>query len=162
MKTILTIAAATIFTLIADLSQIRTAYIAAPKSEAAADKFAELVKDIQKDNANKTLVAYKGCSLTLKSKNSNFLPDKISFMKEGAGFIDAAASSDPKNIEIRVIRMSVQENVPFIVDYRDKIDEDKSVILANFAKAPKDVKAFVVNYAKISEAFSDSDRARLK
>ncbi len=146
----------------ADLTQIRQAYVASPKSEDAAMKFANLVKDVAKDDANKVLVAYKGCSLALKSKHSNFLPDKISFMKEGAAFMDAAALASPKDIEIRMIRMSVQENVPFIVDYRDKIQEDKGVILANFAKAPKDVKAFVLKYAQMSEAFSKDEVARLK
>ncbi|NUY82186.1 hypothetical protein HUK80_14875 [Flavobacterium sp. MAH-1] len=145
-----------------DLAQVRQAYIASPKSESDANKFAELVKDVQKDDANKTLVAYKGCALTLKSKHSNYLPDKISFMKEGAGFIDAAALADPQNIEIRMIRMSVQENVPFIVNYRDNLKDDKTVIETGYAKAPKDIKLLVRNFIKQSESFSQDEKARYK
>ncbi|RZJ70510.1 hypothetical protein [Flavobacterium sp.] len=162
MKATLLFLSTLFFTVGLDIAQVRKAYIASPKSEAAAMKFAELVKDVAKEDANKVLVAYKGCSMALKSKHSNFLPDKISFMKEGAAFMDAAAAASPKDIEIRMIRMSVQENVPFIVDYRDKIQEDKNVILANFAKSSKEVKALVLNYAKLSEAFSKDEVARLK
>lgn len=145
-----------------NLAQVRQAYIAAAESEANAEKFASLLESVSKDDGNKVLVAYKGCSLTLKSKHSNYLPDKISFMKEGAAYLDHAAQSDPKNIEIRMIRLSVQENVPFIVNYRDNIDEDKALILANYAKASKEVKAHVGNYVKISDTFTKDEKAKIK
>lgn len=162
MKILLVFALSFFFVCAPDLVQVRQAYIASPKSESDANKFAELVKDVQKEDANKTLVAYKGCSLTLKSKHSNYLPDKISFMKEGAGFIDAAALADPQNIEIRMIRMSVQENVPFIVNYRDNLKDDKTVIADGYAKAPKDIKLLVRNFIKQSESFSQDEKARYK
>lgn len=145
-----------------DLKEVRQGYIAAAKSEASAEKFASLLESVKKDDGNKLLVAYKGCSLTLKSKHSNYLPDKISFMKEGAGYLDHAAAADPDNIEIRMIRLSVQEKVPFIVNYRDNIDEDKAVILRNYAKSPKDVRAHVGAYVRLSESFSKEEKARVK
>lgn len=161
MKLLLFVTAVFAF-LAPDIAKIRQAYIASPKSEVNAMKFADLVKDVQKDDANKVLVAYKGCSLTLKSKHSNYLPDKISFMKEGAAFMDAAAAASPNDIEIRMIRMSVQENVPFIVDYRDKLDEDKAVIVANYPKASKEVKLLVANFIQLSEKFTKEEKARYK
>ncbi|MBD3583847.1 hypothetical protein [Flavobacterium selenitireducens] len=145
-----------------NLSQVRQAYIAAAKSEAGAKKFASLLEPVTKDDNNKVLVAYKGCSLTLKSKHSNYLPDKISFMKEGAAYLDHAAQSDPQNIEIRMIRLSVQENVPFIVNYRDNIDEDKAMILSRYSNAPKEVKSHVGNYVRMSESFTKEEKAKIK
>lgn len=152
-----------LFILVApNIKKVRQSYIAAAKSEVAAQKFAKLVESVNKEDSDKLLVAYKGCALTLKSKHSNYLPDKISFMKEGAGYLDHAAESEPQNIEIRMIRMSVQENVPFIVNYRDKIEDDKAAILANFAKSPKDVRAHVGAYIKLSDSFSKEEKARYK
>jgi len=145
-----------------NLAQVRKAYIAAAKSEANAEKFASIVASVKKEDDNKLFVAYKGCALTLQSKHSNYLPDKITLMKEGAAFLDHAAAADPQNIEIRMIRLSVQENVPFIVNYRDNIEEDKALILANFTKAPKEVRAHVGNYIKLSDGFSREEKALAK
>ncbi|RZJ65128.1 MAG: hypothetical protein EOO50_14910 [Flavobacterium sp.] len=143
------------------LSQVRKSYTNAAKNEANAEKFATLLESVTKTDANKTLVAYKGCALTLKSKFSNYLPDKISFMKEGAGHIDDAAAADPNNIEIRMIRLSVQENVPFIVGYRDNIDEDKAFIAANYAKTSKETRPFIKNFILQSESFTAIEKKKI-
>ena len=84
----------------ADLAEVRKLYTDAAKSEANAKAFLDKVADVPDGDANKVLVAYKGCALTLKSKFSGVLGDKISFMKEGAKLIDAAAAAEPGNIEI--------------------------------------------------------------
>lgn len=144
------------------LSEVRSVYRTAADSEKNAMKLAKLLENVARDDTNKTLVAYKGCALTLKSRFSNYLPDKIAFMKEGAGHIDDAAAADPANIEIRMIRLSVQENVPFIVNYRGNKDEDKDFILANYAKTPKDIRPFIRNFILQSESFTATEKKHIK
>lgn len=146
----------------AQLPEIRKAYRTAANSEANSEKFAKLLDGVSRTDPNKTLVAYKGCALTLKSKFSNYLPDKITFMKEGAGHIDDAAAADPANIEIRMIRLSVQESVPFIVNYRANKEEDKAFILANYAKSPKEIRSFLKQFILQSDSFSSSEKKQIK
>lgn len=160
MKTIISIALLLFFAH-TDLSEIRKIYTDAAKSEANAKVFAEKLAAVSDADDNKVLVAYKGCSLTLKSKFSGNLPDKISFMKAGAKLIDGAAASEPDNIEIRMIRFSVQESVPRIVNYRANKKEDKAFILAHYKDAG-DLKEYIKNFIQQSKSFTAAEKKALK
>jgi hypothetical protein len=140
-----------------DINEVRKLYTDAAKSEANAKAFSEKVADIPDNDANKVLVAYKGCALTLKSKFSGVLADKISFMKAGAKLIDAAAAAEPNNIEIRMIRLSVQESVPRIVNYRSNKKDDKAVILKNYKEAGE-LKEYIRKFISQSRSFTADEK----
>lgn len=144
----------------ADLAEVRKLYTDAAKSEANAKAFLDKVADVPDGDANKVLVAYKGCALTLKSKFSGVLGDKISFMKEGAKLIDAAAAAEPGNIEIRMIRLSVQESVPRIVNYRANKKDDKAVILKNYKDAGE-LKEYIRKFIVQSKSFTAAEKKAL-
>lgn len=141
----------------ADISEVRKLYTDAAKSEANANAFSQKLADVPDTDDNKVLVAYKGCALTLKSKFSGVLGDKISFMKQGAKLIDAAAAAEPNNIEIRMIRLSVQESVPRIVNYRANKKEDKAVILKNYKDAG-DLKEYIRKFINQSKSFTAAEK----
>ncbi len=141
----------------ADLDEVRKLYTDAAKSQANANAFADKLADVPDNDANKVLVAYKGCSLTLKSKFSGVLGDKISYMKQGARLIDAAAAADPENIEIRMIRLSVQESVPRIVNYREHKSQDKAVILKNYKDAGE-LKDYIRKFIQQSKSFTAAEK----
>jgi uncharacterized protein (DUF2147 family) len=145
----------------ADISEVRKLYTDAAKSEANANAFNEKLAGVPENDPNKVLVAYKGCGLTLKSKFSGVLGDKIKFMKEGAKLIDAAAAAEPNNVEIRMIRLSVQESVPRIVGYRENKKEDKALILKNF-KETGELKEYIRNFINQSKSFTAAERKSLK
>ena len=143
-----------------DIAEVRKLYTDAAKSEANAKAFSVKLAEVPDNDPNKVLVAYKGCSLTLKSKFSGVLGDKISFMKEGAKLIDAAAAADPDNIEIRMIRLSVQESVPRIVNYRANKKEDKAVILKNYKEAGE-LKDYIRKFIAQSKSFTAAEKKSL-
>jgi hypothetical protein len=145
-----------------EISEIRKIYTNAAKSETNAKLFADRLSSVSDTDENKILVAYKGCSLTLQSKFSGNLIDKIRYMKDGAGLIDHAAGTDPQNIEIRMIRLSVQESVPGIVNYRQDIETDKAFILAHYHEADPETKDFVVNFIRQSKSFSKAEKKAVK
>lgn len=144
-----------------DISEVRKIYTDAAKSEANSKVFAEKLNAVSDTDADKVLVAYKGCSLTLKSKFSGNLADKISFMKEGAKLIDASAAAEPSNIEIRMIRLSVQESVPRIVNYRANKSEDKAFILKNYSDSGE-LKAYLKNFIIQSKSFTAAEKKAVK
>ena len=144
-----------------ELSEVREMYTDAAKSETNANAFAEKLTAVSDADGNKVLVAYKGCSLTLRSKFSGKLSEKISFMKEGANLIDAAAAAEPNNIEIRMIRLSVQESVPKIVNYRANKKEDKAFILKNYTNSG-DLKNYIKNFVKQSKSFTAAEKNAVK
>ncbi|HMK06518.1 MAG TPA: hypothetical protein VK476_03245 [Flavobacterium sp.] len=146
----------------AEIEIIRQSYTDAAKSEESAKIFAEKVNSISDDDSNKVLVAYKGCSLTLKSKFSANLVDKISFMKQGAKLIDEAADAEPNNVEIRMIRLSVQENVPRIVNYRQNKDADKAFIIKHYKDLDADIKPFIKNFILQSKSFTPAQKKSVR
>jgi len=145
----------------ADISQVRALYPDASKTQQSANAFHAKMAPVDDDDANKTLVAYKGAAETMLSKYGNTLGKKTTHMKAGAKLIDAAAIADADNIEIRMIRLSVQESVPKIVGYKKNIKEDKAFIVANYAKSGA-VKEYIKNFILRSKSFSDEEKKAYK
>lgn len=141
-----------------ELSHLRTEYPKANENETVTDKLAEQLTSVSKEN-NTVLVAYKGAVLTLKAKFARGIGNKKGYFKEGAELIEYAIKTKPKNIEIRCIRLGVQENSPRITGYKKNISEDKDFILKNYSSiTDSEVKKFVKGYVVISDAFSDSEK----
>ncbi len=143
-----------------DLADVRKAYPSSASSEENAKAFHAKLADVTSKDAH-VLLAYKGAAETLLSKFGDNIPDKISHMRTGADLIDAAAAASPTNIEIRMIRLSVQENVPRIVNYRKNKKEDKAFILANYRKAGA-IEDYIANFILRSESFTDAEKKAAK
>ena len=98
------------FSFIQNPTDVRDQYYAASKSKQNAEKFYNSLAKYNKDN--KTMLAYKGAALALKSKYASDKKDKKELFTEGVTTIENCVKQDPSNIEIRLIRLSVQENTP--------------------------------------------------
>jgi hypothetical protein len=142
------------------ITEIRKLYPNASKSESNSKEFALKLTDISTDD--KTLVAYKGASITMVAKFKKKVSDKISTFKEGSKLIELAVASEPNNIEIRLIRLSVQENVPGIVKYKKNILEDKSFILKQYKEQSSMLKEYLKSYILQSKSFSLEEQKAIK
>jgi hypothetical protein len=112
--------------LFAQNSDIRTAYRSATESEAKAKDFFKLVeKTTSSDKAE--MLAYKGAGMTLLARYEP-LTKRSSKVKAGIKWIDDAIAKSPNNIEVRLIRLSVQENLPKMFKYNTHIEADKKFI----------------------------------
>jgi len=140
------------------LNTIRQNYREAYDSEKTTKKLFDGLSEVGK-NGSVTVVAYKGAVTTMMSKYAEGFKDKKSFFKEGRELLEYAVEAEPKNVEIRCIRLSVQENVPRITGYRKDIDDDKRFILDNFkTMTDTGAKAFVKGYIAQSDAFTDAEK----
>ncbi len=147
------------FTLVApDLSELRKNYPQASNSEEITNAMQNELADVTKED-NKVLVAYKGAVSTLMAKYAKGVKNKKNYFKAGAELIEYAVEAEPENIEIRCIRLSVQENSPKIVRYKDNIFEDKQFLLDNYHNASsKAVTAFIRNYVLESSLFDTYEK----
>ncbi len=141
-----------------DLMQLRETYPQANNSaeitNALHDELAVVTKEDQA-----VLVAYKGAITTLMAKFSKGIKNKMEFFKSGSELLEFAVTNDPENIEIRCLRLGVQENSPKIVDYKGKIQEDKQFIIDNFKNTKtEEIKEFVKKYVLQSTLFSETER----
>lgn len=147
-----------LFTLVnIDISEIRKLYPNVASSEANAKDFTAKLEDVTKDD-NKILVAYKGASITISSKYIKKISDKIKNFKEGAKLLEYAVATEPNNIEIRLIRLSVQENTPKIVGYSKNKKEDVAFILAHYKEQTKPLATYLKSFILQSKSFSDKEK----
>jgi hypothetical protein len=143
-----------------DLAKVRADYMVAAGNKEVTVRLFELLSEIKKSD-EKVFVAYKGASLTMMAKYAKDRKDKKAFFKDGAGLIEFAVSEDPKNIEIRIVRLSIQENAPKFLKYNTKLSEDKEFILNNYEHVDsKSVKAYVKSFVMQSDTFSAAEKER--
>lgn len=141
-----------------DLGEIRKNYPLANGDKEVAQKMHDALSEISKDD-KAILVAYKGGISTIMAKHSRGIKDKKTFFKEGVALLEQAVAQDNNNIEIRCIRMGVQENSPKFLKYKDAIDTDKQFILDHFSsETSQEIKAFVKGYVQLSPSFSDVEK----
>ena len=149
-----------VFVVTPKVSEIRTAYSKAAGSKEMIIKLNDALSEVEKRD-NKILVAYKGAVLTAMAKYTKGKKEKKEFFKAGAELIEFAVASSPNDIEIRTIRLSIQENAPKFLKYNKSILEDKAFILKNFENtASSAVREFVKSYVFDSKGFSDLEKER--
>ncbi|MGB6151468.1 MAG: hypothetical protein WBG48_05700 [Pricia sp.] len=141
-----------------DLISVRQDYRRASESEEVVKKlFTELTAIGKNDNT--TLIAYKGAVTTMMAKNVEGVKDKRTFFKEGRELLEFALETEPGNVEIRCIRLSVQENIPKITGYHKDKEADKQFILDRYAAIKdKGAKEFVKGYVLSSDSFTTAEK----
>ncbi|MCF6346971.1 MAG: hypothetical protein L3J20_01560 [Flavobacteriaceae bacterium] len=140
------------------ISEIRELYKEAPNSQKIT---LQLVKELEtiKKTDNAVLVGYKAASLTLLAKNSKGVKTKKGYFKEGKELLEFIISKNPKNIELRFIRLTIQEKTPKFLKYKEHINEDKSFIY-NQLKNVKDsnLQTYIKGFVLQSKSFSIEEK----
>ena len=148
-----------LFTPVSGLDSIREAYFSGPKTEESAIEFNAMMAET--DLATPTHKAYYGAALALKAKYGQNVKEKKEFFVEAVDYIEAAVNAEPNNIEIRLIRLSVQENSPRIVKYKTNMDEDKELIMQNYSGQTSAVKKCIRDYVSNSEFFTNEEKEQI-
>ena len=137
-----------------DLKEIRSQYPSAVKSAEITAKLEEKLTD------KVVLLAYKGAVSTLKAKFAKTKKEKKEYFKEGTSWIESAIRAEPSSIEIRYIRMSVQENSPKFLGYHKNLEEDKAFVLKNYSSiSSTELKNVIKDFVLKSENFSETEKA---
>lgn len=156
MKLVATFLVSLFLSVCQELPNVRQSYVDASKNQKNAEEFYTLLENYNKEN--KVFLAYKGASIALKAKYAKQIKQKKSLFIEGAKMLENALKSDPNNLEIRLIRLSVQEHSPKILNYKSNIDDDKKLLLSNFEKQNQSLKEYIKNYIVQSNGFTDKEK----
>ena len=141
-----------------ELKVLRLEYPTASMDMHTAEALSKSLAQISKTD-DAILVAYKGALLTIKAKFSGPIKDKKRYFKEGAALLEHAISAEPENIELRCIRMGVQENSPKILRYKSNIDEDKQFLIDHYSSIKnQEIKDLIEGYVRQSTHFSDAEK----
>ena len=142
-----------------NLTEIRESFKKAAESKDAADiaDFYQQLEAVQEGD-QKVLVAYKGAALAMKSKHEKDKELKKQNFKDGVALIELAVAESPEDIEIRFVRLSVQENTPPFLKYKANLEEDKSFILSHYQQITSaNLKALIQSYAAQSKVISTEE-----
>jgi hypothetical protein len=158
MKLILSFITAFIFFFQTDLEALRNSYAKANSSNANTEAFINIAE--KQSGSDAVTNGYKAAAQIMEAKIAT--KNRKALVKSGATNLESIIKSNPNNIELRVIRMSVQENIPKIVGYRGSLKDDKAFILNNYSKQNATLKNYIKRFAAQSKTMTEAERATLK
>ncbi len=75
---------------------------------------------------------------------------KMSYFNDGKKNMDGAIKNDPKNVEIRLMRLITQEKAPKMLGYTKNISEDRKIITNQYRNIDDaDLKLYIKNYLNL-------------
>lgn len=158
MKLILSFFAAFVFFFQSDLEILRNSYAKANESNTNTQNFIETAD--KQSGSDAVTVGYKAVAKIMEAKIAK--SNRKSLVKTGATSLESVIKSNPNNAELRLIRMSVQENIPKIVGYRGSLKDDKAFLLNNYSKQNTALKGYIKRFAMQSKTITEAERATLK
>jgi hypothetical protein len=161
MKLILSLITAFLFYFqSSDLETLRNSYSKANQSNANTQAFIDVAE--KQSSSDPIISGYKAAAQIMEAKVTKEKGKRKSFVKTGATSLESIIKTNPNNIELRVIRLSVQENIPKIVGYHSSLKDDKTFILSNYSKQNSALKSYVQKFAAQSKTFTPAEKASLK
>lgn len=75
---------------------------------------------------------------------------KMSYFKQGKKMLEDAVRKDPKNLEIRLMRLISQEKTPKMLGYNQNITEDRNFLKKEYLNTnDEDLKIYIKKYLKL-------------
>ncbi|MBB4808052.1 hypothetical protein HNP38_003392 [Chryseobacterium defluvii] len=144
----------------ADIEALRNSYAKANQSVTNTQSFIDLTE--KQSSSDAVTSAYKAAAKIMEARITKEKGKRKSFVKSGATSLENIIKSNPNNAELRLIRLSVQENLPKIVGYHSSMKDDKTFILNSYSKQNTGLKNYIKKFASQSKTFTAADRALLK
>jgi hypothetical protein len=160
MKIVLILIAFVFASTSSELSELRKLYPKAATTKENAEIFYSKTSQISSETP--LMIGYKGVGFTLKAKYESELAKKKNNFKKGVEMLEESIQKAPENIELRTLRMSVQENSPKFLNYNKNIEEDKKLIADNLLKSNSEVKSFVMQFIFTSKSFTEAEKKKYK
>lgn len=158
MKLFLSFFAAFVFFFQSDLETLRNSYAKANESNSNTQNFIDTAE--KQSGSDAVTVGYKAAAKIMEAKIAK--SNRKVLVKTGATSLESVIKSNPNNAELRLIRMSVQENIPKIVGYRGSLKDDKAFLLNNYSKQNTALKGYIKRFAMQSKTMTEAEKATLK
>ncbi len=158
MKVLFSLIAAFMLFFQSGLESLRESYAKASSSNANTEAFISLAEKTSGSDA--AIQGYKAAAQIMEAKISK--NNRKALVKSGATNLEAVIKSNPNNAELRLIRMSVQENIPKIVGYRGSLKDDKVFLINNYSKQNSALKSYIKKFAAQSKTMTETEKASFK
>lgn len=112
-----------------DLTEIREGYFHSSFGKDKIAGFNEQLLKIEKRTA--IVVAYDAATKAILTRTTWNWFKKLEYLDESRMLFEQAVKMDSTDVEIRFLRFTVEDRIPFYLGYSDHMEFDKSVILKN-------------------------------
>lgn len=123
---------------LSSIDSVRSSYKKAIDDSDIADELYESLDTVTKNSP--LLLAYKGAVSAVRAKHAYSPYSKLSYVKEGYGYLNEAVTADSSNLEIRYLRYSIEFNIPSFLPYRDHLQKDKASIITKLLSKNQSLK----------------------
>ena len=99
--------------------------------------------------------AYEGAAIALKAHYAWNPLSKLSYIKQSNETLSKAIEQDLNNVEMRFLRLYIQNQTPKYLGFSENLQEDKEAILKNFmdfdlSALGQDIVSYILGYMKTS------------
>lgn len=140
------------------LEELRKAYPKAGMSKQNAEDFFALAIS---ENEDVVVKSYQAAAKIIKAKFERGKNRKI-LISEGIKELQGYVQYNSNQLEIILIRLSIQKNLPKIIQYNTHIKEDKQFIIRNYHKQSVRMKEYFRAFVQGSISFSGEEKSLLK
>jgi len=105
-----------------DVTEVRRLYTLATTDEEKANELVEYTKLHSSENI--VILGYMGAAEILLAKYAFSPISKWNYFNRGKKILESAIIKDPNNLELRFLRLTIQENIPAILGYSSLIEND--------------------------------------
>lgn len=143
------------------LSEVRNLYKDAAKSKENALQFYEHLAPAQ-NSTNAVMKGYSAAALTLKARYTKGIKNKKKLFQQAVMILEKEIKNNPSNTELRLIRLSIQENIPKVLKYKQNIEEDKQFIQKKYKQIKsRNFKSYVKVFIQQSKSFTEREKSVL-
>ena len=139
--------------------QIRTAYRTALTNNNHVNTFESACKSHSQTDA--VANAYYATALALRARASIAPTTKLSLANQAETHLNAAATSQPQNLEIRFLRYSFEYGTPAFVNMKKNMQVDKPLAI-KFAKSQSPIKDIAVKFFQKCTDLSETEKRDIK
>lgn len=139
--------------------QIRTAYRIALSNNNHVNTFESTCKSHSQTDA--VANAYYATALALRARASIAPTTKLSLANQAETHLNAAATSQPQNLEIRFLRYSFEFGTPAILNMKKNVTQDKPLAI-KFACTTSPIKDIAVKFFQKCTDLSDAEKRDIK
>ena len=135
-----------------DIESVREMYYDSIEDDKVANKFLNYFDTVDVKN-NATLMGYNAVANFVQSKHSWNPYTKLEHFNAGKVQLEYAINQEDANLELRFLRLSIQENLPSFLGYSSQIKADKSFLVHHLDQiSDEDLKAKISAYLKTLKA----------
>ena len=120
-----------------DLDRLRSQYINAASDKSVCEDLMEYLRS--QTHKTTTQWAYLGALESIWAMYVFNPLSKLNTFQKGKEKIEKSIASEPNNVEIRYLRLSIQKNIPFFLGYSEHIEVDKSFLKKNLSTISSEI-----------------------